>query len=85
MSMTTQQSEAPSGDSFLTMKQVTELTRYSRPSIYRLIRDQGFPTPAEDGASREGSVSPRGGRRVAGKPSSRTPGWAALLGAACSA
>jgi predicted DNA-binding transcriptional regulator AlpA len=45
MSVTTQQSEAPSGDSFLTMKQVTELTRYSRPSIYRLIKHAGFPYP----------------------------------------
>ena len=45
MSITTQQSEAASADSFLTMKQVTELTRYSRPSIYRLIKHAGFPHP----------------------------------------
>ena len=85
MSMTTQQSEAPSGDSFLTMKQVTELTRYSRPSIYRLIRDQGFPHPLKMAPA--GKVLFRR-EEVAGWLASRpprTPGWAALLGAACSA
>ncbi len=33
------------GGDFLTMRQITAQTRYSRPSIYRLIRDAGFPRP----------------------------------------
>jgi prophage regulatory protein len=29
----------------LTMRETLQLTRYSRPSIYRLIKDKKFPPP----------------------------------------
>jgi predicted DNA-binding transcriptional regulator AlpA len=45
MSTTAEQVSASGSESFLTMRQITEQTRYSRPSIYRLIRDAGFPRP----------------------------------------
>lgn len=35
----------PTTERLLTMNELKAETRYSRPSIYRLIRDAGFPRP----------------------------------------
>jgi predicted DNA-binding transcriptional regulator AlpA len=40
-----QQALGPAPERLLSMRQVIELTRYSRPSIYRLMKDEAFPRP----------------------------------------
>jgi prophage regulatory protein len=39
-------------DDLLTMREVCDITRYSRPSIYRLIREGKFPHPLKLGGSK---------------------------------
>ena len=41
----------PSVRRLLTMSELTARYRYSRPSIYRLIRDEGFPRPLKMAAA----------------------------------
>jgi predicted DNA-binding transcriptional regulator AlpA len=44
--------ERTPADDLLTMREVCAITRYSRPSIYRLIREAKFPHPLKLGAAK---------------------------------
>jgi prophage regulatory protein len=48
----TEAARAMADRQLLTMKQVTTLTTYSRPSVYRLLAEGSFPAPLKLGRNR---------------------------------